>query len=100
MNLKKISFGNFKSLYNASFEPGKINVFIGANGSGKSTTSKNGQVWISFPKFTQNIHIYVIGPSLHQSTIEVSALYPTLYSLKGNPTCEHVTQAGFFFLLE
>lgn len=37
MNLKKISFGNFKSLYNASFEPGKVNVFIGANGSGKST---------------------------------------------------------------
>ena len=34
---KKISFGNFKSLYNVSFEPGKINVFIGANGSGKST---------------------------------------------------------------
>jgi len=37
MNLKKISFGNFKSLYNVSFEPGKVNVFIGANGSGKST---------------------------------------------------------------
>ena len=37
MNLRKISFGNFKSLYKASFEPGKINVFIGANGSGKST---------------------------------------------------------------
>ena len=37
MNLKKICFGNFKSLYNTSFEPGKINVFIGANGSGKST---------------------------------------------------------------
>lgn len=37
MNLKKISFGNFKSLYNVSFEPGKINVFICANGSGKST---------------------------------------------------------------
>lgn len=37
MNLKKISFGNFKSLYAASFEPGKVNVFIGANGSGKST---------------------------------------------------------------
>lgn len=30
MNLKKISFGNFKSLYNTSFEPGKVNVFIGA----------------------------------------------------------------------
>jgi len=37
MNLKKISFKNFKSLYNVSFEPGKVNVFIGANGSGKST---------------------------------------------------------------
>lgn len=37
MDLKKISFGNFKSLYNVSFEPGKVNVFIGANGAGKST---------------------------------------------------------------
>lgn len=37
MNLKKITFGNFKSLYNAEFEPGKVNVFIGANGAGKST---------------------------------------------------------------
>lgn len=37
MNLKKIYVGNFKSLYNASFEPGKVNVFIGANGAGKST---------------------------------------------------------------
>lgn len=37
MNLRKISFGNFKSLYETSFEPGKVNVFIGANGSGKST---------------------------------------------------------------
>lgn len=27
---------NFKSLYNVSFQPGKVNVFIGANGSGKS----------------------------------------------------------------
>lgn len=37
MKLDKITIGNFKSLYNASFEPGKVNVFIGANGSGKST---------------------------------------------------------------
>ena len=37
LKLKKISFGNFKSLYNAEFEPGKVNVFIGANGAGKST---------------------------------------------------------------
>lgn len=37
MNLKRISVSNFKSLYHASFEPGKVNVFVGANGSGKST---------------------------------------------------------------
>lgn len=37
MDLKRICVGNFKSLYDASFEPGKVNVFIGANGSGKST---------------------------------------------------------------
>ena len=37
MNLRNISFGNFKCLYDTSFEPGKVNVFIGANGSGKST---------------------------------------------------------------
>jgi len=37
MNLKKISVGNFKSLYDVSFEPGKVNVFVGANGSGKTT---------------------------------------------------------------
>lgn len=37
MNLKRICIGNFKSLYDAEFEPGKINMFIGANGSGKST---------------------------------------------------------------
>lgn len=37
MKLKKISFGNFKSLYDVSFEPGSVNVFVGANGAGKST---------------------------------------------------------------
>ncbi len=33
----QVSIRNFKSLYNVSFEPGKLNVFIGANGSGKSS---------------------------------------------------------------
>lgn len=37
MKLERICIDNFKSLYDTSFEPGKINVFIGANGSGKST---------------------------------------------------------------
>ena len=37
MKLKKITIRNFKSLYDVSFEPGHVNVFIGANGSGKSS---------------------------------------------------------------
>ena len=37
MTIKEISVRNFKSLYEVSFQPGKVNVFIGANGSGKST---------------------------------------------------------------
>lgn len=37
MLIKEIIIRNFKSLYEVSFQPGKVNVFIGANGSGKST---------------------------------------------------------------
>lgn len=37
IKLKKLSIQNFKSLYDVSFEPGRVNVFIGANGSGKSS---------------------------------------------------------------
>ena len=37
MKIREISIHNFKSLYNFSFEPGRLNVFIGANGSGKSS---------------------------------------------------------------
>lgn len=35
--IERISIKNFKSLYDVSFEPGNINVFIGANGSGKTS---------------------------------------------------------------
>lgn len=37
MDIKEIKIKNFKSLYDVSFCPGNINVFIGANGSGKSS---------------------------------------------------------------
>ncbi len=37
MKLEKITVKGFKSLFNVDFEPGNINVFIGANGAGKST---------------------------------------------------------------
>ena len=37
INLSRIKIQNFKSLYDVSFEPGRVNVFIGANGSGKTS---------------------------------------------------------------
>ena len=37
MEIKEIGIRNFKALYDVTIEPGKVNVFIGANGSGKST---------------------------------------------------------------
>ena len=40
MNINKLIFRNFKTLEDVSFEPGRVNVFIGANGSGKTTISE------------------------------------------------------------
>lgn len=37
MNINKLIFKDFKTLADVSFEPGRVNVFIGANGSGKTT---------------------------------------------------------------
>lgn len=37
MKIDKITIKGFKSLYNVSFEPGYVNVLVGANGAGKST---------------------------------------------------------------
>lgn len=37
MRIDRISIKGFKALNNVSFEPGNVNVFIGANGAGKST---------------------------------------------------------------
>lgn len=37
LQISKLGFKNFKTLENVEFEPGKVNVFIGANGSGKTT---------------------------------------------------------------
>ncbi len=36
MNLKKIHIKGFKSIVNQEFEPGQVNILIGANGSGKT----------------------------------------------------------------
>lgn len=43
LNIKKLVFKNFKTLEEVSFEPGRVNVFIGANGSGKTI---NIELWL------------------------------------------------------
>jgi len=37
MEIKKISIKSFKTLNDVEFEPGRVNVFVGANGAGKTT---------------------------------------------------------------
>ena len=37
ISVRKVTIKNFKSLYDVSFQPGNVNVFIGANGSGKTS---------------------------------------------------------------
>ena len=37
MKINKIGIRNFKTLVDVAFEPGQINILIGANGSGKTT---------------------------------------------------------------
>ena len=37
MEINKISIKNFKALYDVDFEPGRVNVFVGTNGVGKTS---------------------------------------------------------------
>jgi len=37
MEIKKIAIKNFKALLDVDFEPGRVNVFVGTNGVGKSS---------------------------------------------------------------
>ncbi len=71
MNLKEIKLGNFKSLYQVAFQPGKVNVFIGANGSGKSTILEG--IGLLSAAMTDRVD----GNSLQRKGVRLSA--PNLY---------------------
>lgn len=71
MELREIQIGNFKSLYDASFEPGRLNVFIGANGSGKTTILE--AIGLLSAAMTDRVD----GNSLQRKGIRLSA--PALY---------------------
>lgn len=71
MNLREIKLGNFKSLYQVAFQPGKVNVFIGANGSGKSTILEG--IGLLSAAMTDRVD----GNSLQRKGVRLSA--PNLY---------------------
>lgn len=71
MEIGKIIVKGFKSLYNVEFEPGNINVFIGANGAGKSTILE--AIGLLSAAMTDRVD----GNSLDRKGIRLST--PTLY---------------------
>ncbi|NBI08913.1 ATP-binding cassette domain-containing protein [Colidextribacter sp. OB.20] len=86
MKLKKISFGNFKSLYDVSFEPGRVNVFVGANGAGKSTLLE--AIGLLSAAMTDRVDstalqrrgVRLSVPSLYKSNFKnISRQKPTIY---------------------
>lgn len=83
MKIDKIMIRGFKSLYNVEFEPGSINVFIGANGAGKSTVLE------AIGLLTAAITDRVDDSSLDRKGIRLSnpALYKSSFqSIKKTPT--------------
>lgn len=71
MQIERISVKGFKSLNNVTFEPGNVNVFIGANGSGKSTILE--AIGVLSVAMTDRVE----NNSLHRKGIRLST--PSLY---------------------
>ncbi len=76
MRINEIVIKNFKSLYDVSFEPGKLNVFIGANGSGKSSVLE--AIGVLSAAMTDRVNT----TSLHRKGVRLStsALYKSKFS--------------------
>ena len=83
MKIERISVKGFKALNYVTFEPGNVNVFIGANGSGKSTILE--AIGVLSAAMTDRVD----NSSLDRKGIRLSA--PSLYKssfldLKKSPT--------------
>lgn len=76
MTIKEIKIQNFKSLYDVQFEPGKVNVFIGANGSGKSSVLE--AIGVMSAAMTDRVNTH----SLQRKGVRLStaALYKSKFS--------------------
>lgn len=84
MQIEKISVKGFKSLSNVEFEPGNINVFIGANGAGKSTILEAiGVLSAAMTDRVDNLSLERKGirlstPNLYKSSFRDSRKTPTI----------------------
>ena len=71
MKIERIAIQDFKALKRVSFEPGLVNVFVGANGSGKSTLLE--AIGVLCAAMTDRVD----GNSLSRKGVRLSA--PSLY---------------------
>lgn len=85
MKIEQIAFRDFKALKDISFSPGKINVFIGANGSGKSTILE--ALGVLSAAMTDRVD----GNSLQRKGVRLSA--PSLYKSAFKDTIKSKTMS-------
>ena len=71
MEIQEIAIRDFKALKDVSFQPGRVNVFVGANGSGKSTLHE--AIGVLSAAMTDRVD----GNSLTRKGVRLSA--PSLY---------------------
>lgn len=71
MEIQEIAIRDFKALKDVSFQPGRVNVFVGANGSGKSTLLE--AIGVLSAAMTDRVD----GNSLTRKGVRLSA--PSLY---------------------
>lgn len=85
MKIDKIHVKYFKSMYDTEFEPGNINVLIGANGSGKSTVLES--IGILSAAMTDRVKI---SNKLLETGMSLSRLWIDGY-IGGVPDLERIT---------
>lgn len=98
MKIERISVKGFKSLSNVSFEPGNVNVFIGANGAGKSTILE--AIGVLSAAMTDRVDnaslnrkgIRLSAPSLYKSSFSGSKKDPTIdFELQWRESADQIT---------
>lgn len=98
MEIESISVKGFKSLNSITFEPGNVNVFIGANGAGKSTILE--AIGVLSAAMTDRIDnssldrkgIRLSTPSLYKSSFRDTKKAPTIgFQIQWKDGADHIT---------